>query len=175
MALTSNSHRRTGVSLAKGPVGALGVAGISFGVLALLLGGNSFALRVPHGTVGDGHIFGLLTNGWTDLLFIASGVFLALGAPVHWLAKSNALITAAVLGAAALVAVIRGNGVFGLFAANGWTELVWAAAAIVLALAAMLPRVGRGPSVPASHRATPGDVPPATPEAQDHRPLVSSR
>ena len=46
------------------------------------------------------------------------------------------------LGAAAVIAVIRGNGVFGIFAANHRTEIMWGGAAVVLVLLSMLPRVG---------------------------------
>jgi hypothetical protein len=142
MARTSTITRK-GVSLAKGPIAILGIAGIVYGVLALIFGGNGFALHIPHGTVGGAHFIGLLTNGWTDLLFIAGGLLLTISAPGHWAAKSSAMLVALVLGAAAVIAVIRGNGVFGIFAANHWTEIIWGAAAIVLAVLAMMPRVGR--------------------------------
>ena len=138
-----NRSSQKGLSLAKGPVGLLGLAGIAFGLIALIFGGHSFALRIPHGAVGDGHIFGLLTNGWTDLLFIAAGLLLLLSSSAHLLAKSSSFVVAGVMAAAAILAIIRGNGVFGIFAANGWTELIWAAAAVVLATIAWLPRVGR--------------------------------
>jgi len=39
--------------------------------------------------------------------------------------------------------VIRGNGVFGIFAADHRTEMIWGAAAIVLLALSLLPRVGR--------------------------------
>jgi hypothetical protein len=81
-------------------------------------------------------------NGWTNLLFIAAGLLLLLGSSMHWGAKTSAFVVAGVLGAAAVIAVIRGNGVFGIFAANHRTEIVWGAAAIVLVLLSMLPRVG---------------------------------
>jgi hypothetical protein len=142
MARTSTITRK-GVSLAKGPIAILGIAGIVYGVLALIFGGNGFALQIPHGTVGGAHFIGLLTNGWTDLLFIAAGLLLTISAPGHWAAKSSAMLVALALGAAAVIAVIRGNGVFGIFAANHWTEIIWGAGAIVLAVLAMMPRVGR--------------------------------
>jgi hypothetical protein len=142
MARTTTTTRK-GVSLAKGPIAVLGIAGVVYGVLALVFGGNSFALHVPHGSVSGGHFIGLLTNGWTDLLFVAAGLMLMLSAPAHWLAKFSAMIVAVVLGAAAVVAVIRGNGVFGIFAANHWTELIWGAAAVALVVLSMMPRVGR--------------------------------
>jgi hypothetical protein len=142
MATTASLPAR-GISLAKGPIAILGLLAIAYGVLALIFGGNAFALHIPHGRVGDGHFLGLLTNGWTDLLFCAAGLLLVLGAPAHALAKSDAMLVALVLGAAAVIAVIRGNGVFGIFAANGVTEIVWGGMAVLLALLAMLPRVQR--------------------------------
>ncbi len=63
-------------------------------------------------------------------------------APLHWGAKSMSLLVGLVLGAAAVIAVIRGDGVFGIFAANHLTELVWGAAGLLLILLALLPRVG---------------------------------
>ena len=177
--MASTTTRRTGVSLAKGPIAILGLAGIAYGVLALIFGGNGFALHIPHGHVGDGHFIGLLTNGWTDLLFIAAGLFLVLGAPAHWLAKSAAMITALVLGAAAIIAVIRGNGVFGIFAANHWTEIIWGAAAVVLAIMSMMPRVGRrdqNPSTPAASSTDPGGSgDPGTPRPPEDSRVVEPR
>jgi hypothetical protein len=144
MARTSTG--RPGVSLAKGPIAILGMAGIAFGVLALIFGGHGFAMHAPHGAIGGDHFIGVLTNGWTDLLFIAAGVWLLMSAPSHWGAKFSALVAAVALGAAAVIADIRGNGVFGIFAANHRTEIVWGAAAIVLFLMALMPRVGRRPA-----------------------------
>ena len=46
------------------------------------------------------------------------------------------------LGAAAVIAMIDGDDVFGIFAANGLTELVWGIAAAILLVLALLPRVG---------------------------------
>jgi hypothetical protein len=163
----SSSRRRNGLSLAKGPIGLLGLAGVVFGVLALIFGGRSFALHVPHGAVGDGHYLGLFTNGWTDLLFLAAGLLLLVAAPVHWAAKSAATLVALVFGAAAVIAVVRGDGVFGIFAANGRTELVWGAAAILLAVLGRMGRVGRD-------RATTTGAG-ATTSAGGDRALVSDR
>jgi hypothetical protein len=156
--------RRQRVSLATGPIALLGLVGILYGVLALIFGGHSFTLRVPHGAVGGRHYLHLLTNGWTDLLFVAAGLLLVVAARAHLAAKLAARLIALVLGAAAVIAVIRGNGVFGIFAANGFTEVVWGAAAILLVL---LSRMGRLRRVKTSPRGS-------TPPASDH-PLVSSR
>jgi hypothetical protein len=133
-----------GVSLAKGPVAILGLIGVIFGILGLVLGGHGFAMHVPHGAVHGKKWLGIEVNGWSDLLFIAAGLALLLAAPLHWGAKGMSMLVALVLGAAAIVAVIRGDGVFGFFAADHRTELVWGAAAVVLLVLALLPRVGGG-------------------------------
>jgi hypothetical protein len=133
-----------GVSLAKGPVAIIGIAGLIYGISALIFGGHGFAVHVPHGAVHGKKWLGLEVNGWSDLLFIAAGMLLLFSAPLHWGAKSMSLLVGLVLGAAAVIAVIRKDGVFGIFAANHLTELVWAAAAVLLILMALLPRVGGG-------------------------------
>jgi hypothetical protein len=134
--------RRKGVSLAKGPVAILGLIGIVYGLSALLFASHGFTLHIPHGAVHGKKWIGLEVNGWSDLLFIAAGLLLLLAAPLHWGAKSMSLLVGLVMIAAAVVAVIRGNGVFGIFAANHLTELVWAAAGVLLLVLALLPRVG---------------------------------
>jgi hypothetical protein len=154
---SSSPARRQRVSLATGPIALLGLVGILYGVLALIFGGHSFTLRVPHGAVGGGHYLHLLTNGWTDLLLVVA-------ARAHLAAKLAALLVALVLGAAAVIAIIRGDGVFGIFAANGLTEVVWGAAAILLVLLSRMGRLRRATTSP--------DGSPAS--ASDH-PLVSSR
>jgi hypothetical protein len=144
MPMTSTTTNRTGLSLAKGPIAIVGVLGIAMGVAGLIFGGHSFSVaNVPHGAIYGTRWLGIELNGWTDLLFIAAGLFLLLGSPAHWGAKAAAWIVAGVLGAAAVIAVIRGNGIFGIFAADHRTEIIWGGAAIVLIVLSMLPRVGR--------------------------------
>ena len=63
---------------------------------------------------------------------------------MHWGAKSLSLIVGLVLGAASVIALVDGDDVFGIFAANGLTKLVWGIAAAVLLVLALLPRVGGG-------------------------------
>jgi len=138
-----STRSQSGRSLAKGPVAIVGVLGIAFGVAGLIFGGHGFSTgNIPHGAVTGKLWLGVMANGWTNLLFIAAGLLLLLGASMHWSAKTSAFVVAGVLGAAAVIAVIRGNGVFAIFAANHRTEIVWGGAAIVLVLLAMLPRVG---------------------------------
>ncbi len=139
-----STRSQTGRSLAKGPVAIVGMLGIAFGVAGLIFGGHGFSTgNIPHGAVTGTLWLGVMANGWTNLLFIAAGVLLLLGSSMHWSAKTSAFVVAGVLGAAAVIAVIRGNGVFGIFAANHRTEIVWGGAAILLVLLSLLPRVGR--------------------------------
>jgi hypothetical protein len=141
---TLSTRSQTGWSLVKGPVAIIGVLGIAFGVAGLIFGGHSFTTAsIPHGTITGKHWLGIELNGWTNLLFIAAGLLLLLGSTMHWGAKTSAFVVAGVLGAAAVIALIRGNGVFGIFAANHRTEIVWGVAAVVLVFLSMLPRVGR--------------------------------
>jgi hypothetical protein len=138
-----STRSQTGWSLVKGPVAIIGVLGIVFGIAGLIFGGHGFTTaNIPHGGIAGKHWLGIEVNGWTNLLFIAAGLLLLLGSSMHWGAKTSAFVVAAVLGAAAVIALIRGNGVFGIFAANHRTEIVWGGAAVVLVLLSMLPRVG---------------------------------
>ena len=134
---------RKGVSLAKGPVGILGLIGILYGLSALIFSSHGFALHIPHGAVHGQKWIGLEVNGWSELMFIAAGLLLLFSAPLHWGAKSMSLLVGLVMIAAAVIALIRKDGVFGIFAANHVTELIWAAAGVLLLVLALLPRVGR--------------------------------
>ncbi len=132
-----------GTSLAKGPVGLVGLLLLAYGVTALIFGDHGFAQHLPNGAIHGRTWLQLEVNGWSGLLFVAAGLLLLLGSPLHWGAKATSLLVGVVLGAAALVAGSRGNGVLGVFAANHVTELVWGAAGILLIVLALLPRVGR--------------------------------
>jgi hypothetical protein len=137
-----STRSRKGVSLAKGPVAILGLVGIVYGLSALLFSSRGFGVHIPHGAVHGKTWIGLEVNGWSELLFIAAGLLLLFAAPLHWGAKSMSLLVGLVLIAAAVIAVIRKDGVFGIFAANHLTELIWAAAGVLLLVLALLPRVG---------------------------------
>ena len=52
------------------------------------------------------------------------------------------LIVGLALGAVAVIALVKGHGALGIFAANHLTELVWGAAAVLLIAFSQLPRVG---------------------------------
>jgi hypothetical protein len=85
----------------------------------------------------------LEVNGWTSLLFVAGGLLLLFGAPMHWAAKSMSLIVGVSFVALSLIALANGHGALGIFATNGLTELVWGAAGALLIVLSLLPRVGR--------------------------------
>ena len=142
MAKTKNKYKKQGVSLAKGPVGLIGLALLVYGITAFIFGGHSFSADPLAGTVTGKTWLGLEVNAWSSLLFIGSGLLLLFGAPLHWGAKGLALIVGLVLCAASLIALYDKQDVLGIFAANGLTKLVWGVAGIVLLILALLPRVG---------------------------------
>lgn len=135
--------RTKGVSLAKGPVGIIGAVLLAGGILGLLFGSTDFAQNAPDGDVTGGTWLGIEGNGWTWLLFAGGGLLLLLSAPMHWSAKTMAMIVGLVMAAAAIIAIVDGSDVLGIFAANGMTMLAFGAAAVACLIVAMLPRVGR--------------------------------
>ena len=135
--------RTKGVSLAKGPVGIIGIVLLAGGILGLLMGSTDFTTSAPDGDVSGGTFLGIEGNGWTWLLFAGAGLILLLSAPMHWGAKTMAIIVGLAMAAAAIIAVVDGSDVLGIFAANTATVLAFAAAAAALLIVAMLPRVGR--------------------------------
>jgi hypothetical protein len=135
--------RTKGVSLAKGPVGIIGIVLLAGGILGLLFGSTDFGMNAPDGDVTGGTWLGIEGNGWTWLLFAGAGLILLLSAPMHWSAKTMALIVGLVMAAAAIIALVDGSDVLGIFAANGMTVLAFGAAAVACLIVAMLPRVGR--------------------------------
>jgi len=140
--------RTKGVSLAKGPVGIIGVVLLAGGILGLLFGSTSFTADPPDGTVTGDTWFGIEGNGWTWALFAGSGLLLLLTAPMHWGAKTMAMLVGVAMGAAALLVLADASGAdaFGIFAANDATTLVFAVAAVALLFFALMPRVGRRPA-----------------------------
>ncbi len=138
----ARNKKTKGVSLAKGPVGLIGIALLAYGVTALIFGGHSFTTHPLSGTVEGKTWLGLEVNAWSSLLFIGAGALLLFGAPLHWGAKTMSLVVGLGLGAASVIALVDGDDVFGIFAANGLTKLVWGIAAAVLLVLALLPRVG---------------------------------
>jgi hypothetical protein len=135
--------RTKGVSLAKGPAGIIGIVLLAGGILGLLFGSTDFTTSAPDGDVTGGTWFGIEGNGWTWLLFGGAGLILLLSAPMHWGAKTMAMIVGLAMAAAAIIALVDGSDIFGVFAANNATMLAFGAAAVALLVVAMLPRVGR--------------------------------
>ena len=136
-------NRTKGFSLAKGPVGIIGAVLLAGGILGLLMGSTDFTTNAPNGDVTGDTWIGIEGNGWTWLLFAGSGLVLLLSAPMHWGAKSMAIIVGLVMAAAAIIAIVDGSDVLGIFAANNATMLAFGAAAVACLVVAMLPRVGR--------------------------------
>lgn len=142
MAGPDQTDRRS-VSLATGPVAVAGLLLCAYGITGLLFGGSGFATDAIDGTVDGETWLGIEGNGWTNVLFTAAGAVLLVASPAHWTAKSMAVVVGLALGAAAVIAVIDGEDVLGIFAANGWTMVAWGAAAIVLLALAAVPRAPR--------------------------------
>jgi hypothetical protein len=132
-----------GTSLAKGPASIVGMILLAYGVTGLIFGGNSFDSNPLDGTVNGDTWLGIEGNGWSNLLAIGAGGILMFGAQLHWSAKTTALIVGLVFAACAVIALIDGSDVLGIFAANNATKLAWAITAAVLIVIALLPRVGR--------------------------------
>ncbi len=142
--MKDKSHgRRKGVSLAKGPIALIGLALLAYGILALLFGDRSFTASPIDGTVNGSPFLGLEGNGWTNVLIAGAGALLLFGSPMHWGAKTMAIIVGLVLGAASVISMVDGSDVFGIFATNGPMQLALGIAAAALLLLSLLPRVGK--------------------------------
>jgi hypothetical protein len=140
--MITRHKKNRGTSLAKGPIGLIGLALLAYGITALIFGGHGFTQHAPTGAVHGETWLGLEVNGWSGLLFVAAGLLLLLGAPMHWGAKTMSLIVGSSLVGLCLIALANGHGALGIFAADGLTELVWGAAGALLIVLSLLPRVG---------------------------------
>ena len=76
----ANRQRTKGTSLAKGPVGLIGLALLAYGITAVIIGGHSFAQHAPTGAVHGKSWLGLEVNGWSGLLFTIAGLLLLIAA-----------------------------------------------------------------------------------------------
>jgi hypothetical protein len=151
MALRNRSKvTNSGVSLARGPVGIAGLILLAYGITGLIFGGQSFAEAATAGNVNGDLWLGIEGNGWSNLLAIGAGGLLLFGAQFHVFAKAMALLVGFGFAAAAIIAIIDGSDVLGIFAANNATKLAWAITAGVLIAIALLPRVGRKKEDPAA-------------------------
>ncbi|MDO8208852.1 hypothetical protein [Conexibacter sp. CPCC 206217] len=138
------THTEKGISLARGPALILGTILLAAG-LYLIYKQNDFTRlsNFPDGDAKpDGDVFfGIFgANGWTGMFTAIAGGLLLFGAAQHLLAKTMSLIVGIALAACAIIALISGNGVLGLAAANHATELAWAVAAAILLFNTLIPR-----------------------------------
>lgn len=129
-----------GPGLARGPALILGAILAAFGLLLFLKTGDTSTDGFPDGDATGPTFLGFETNGWTAWFTTAAGALLLFGAAQHLLAKTMSLIVGLALGACAIIAAIDGD-VLGLAAANFWTELGWAIAAVLLLFNLFAPRV----------------------------------
>lgn len=144
MARENATHTEKGAGLARGPALVLGTILLAAG-LYMLYKQNEFPplSQFPDGSAPpDGEVFfGIFgANGWTGMVTAVAGGLLLFGAAQHLLAKTMSLIVGLALAACAIIALISGDGVLGLAAANGATELGWAIAAAILLANTLLPR-----------------------------------
>jgi hypothetical protein len=138
----TETRTEKGISLARGPALILGTVLLAAG-LCFLYKQHFFPKfsNFPNGKAPvEGKVFGIFgANGWTGMLTAVAGGLLLFGAAQHLLAKTMSLIVGVALAAAAIIALASGD-VLGLAAANGWTELAWGVAAVILLFNTVIPR-----------------------------------
>lgn len=141
----SNTHVEKGPSLAKGPAWIIGSVLAVFGLILFFKAPGSplSTSGFSDSTVQGDTFLGFEVNAWTAWLTTAAGVLVLIGVLQHVIAKMMSLIVGIALVAAAVIALIDGNDVLGLAAANGWTALGWAVAGALLIIAALMPRKKR--------------------------------
>ncbi|MBA2347940.1 MAG: hypothetical protein H0V81_06550 [Solirubrobacterales bacterium] len=140
--MTHTDHSTT-KGLARGPALILGAILAGFGLVLFLTAGDTPTGGFPDGTVQGEKFLGFETNGWTAFFTTTAGALLLFGAAQHLLAKTMSLLVGLALGACSVIALVDGDDVLGLAAANGPTKLGWGIAAVVLLVNAVLPRVGK--------------------------------
>src|SRR3954468_11346103 len=96
---------RSGLSLAKGPVGLVGLASLALGVLGFIFASRSFDFEAPRGTAVGTSFVGIAGNGWARILVAAAGLLLLPGSTIHWGAKSMAFIVGVAFVVGALIAL----------------------------------------------------------------------
>jgi hypothetical protein len=134
-----------GPSLAKGPALIAGSILVAFGLASLLKNNDfpAFSASFPDGEAQGTNLLGFEVNGWTGFFAITAGALLLFGAAQHHLAKLMSLIVGLALAACAVIAIIDGQDVLGLAAANFWTKLGFAVAGGLMLLNALMPRKTR--------------------------------
>jgi hypothetical protein len=148
-----------GPSLAKGPALIAGSILVAFGLASLLKNNDfpSFSSSFPDGEVQGTNFLGIEVNGWTAFFSITAGALLLFGAAQHHLAKMMSLLVGLALAACAVIAVIDGQDVLGLAAANFWTKLGFAVAGGVLLVNALMPRTTHRREVATTTGSTTGE------------------
>jgi hypothetical protein len=146
-----------GPSLAKGPAMIAGSILVAFGLASLLKNNDfpKFSSSFPDGTVQGTNFLGFEVNGWTAFFSITAGALLLFGAAQHHLAKMMSLIVGLALAACAVIAIVDGQDVLGLAAANFWTKLGFAVAGGLMLLNALMPRRTRRREVAPAGSAAP--------------------
>jgi hypothetical protein len=141
----ANVVAEPGVSLAKGPALIAGAILVAFGLASLLKNSAfpSFSSSFPDGDVQGTNFLGIEVNGWTAFFSITAGALLMFGAAQHHLAKLMSLLVGLALAACAVIAIIDGQDVLGLAAANTWTKVGFAVAGGAMLLNALMPRTTR--------------------------------
>jgi hypothetical protein len=134
-----------GTSLAKGPALIAGSILVAFGLASLLKNSDfpTVSSSFPDGTVQGTNFLGIEVNGWTAFFSITAGALLMFGAAQHHLAKFMSLLVGLALAACAVIAIIDGDDVLGLAAANTWTKVGFAVAGGAMLLNALMPRTTR--------------------------------
>ena len=151
---TATTETVRGPSLARGPAWIVGLV-LSIAGLALFFRAPGTPLTTagfPDGVASGDTFLGFEANAWTAWLTTAAGILVLIGAAQHTLARALSLITGLALGAMAVIALVDGDDVLGLAAANGWTALAWGIASAVLLVTALLPRVKRERTIDTTDR-----------------------
>jgi hypothetical protein len=163
------SSTTRGAGLARGPALIVGMVLAVFGLMLFFrVSGTPLSTTGFPDAVAIGERFlGFEANAWTAWLTVAAGVLLLFGAAQHLAAKAMSLIVGLGLGAASVIALVDGDDVLGLAAANGLTALGWGIAAAVLLANTLLPRL-RGRDEVRHQRDT--DLGPTAEQRADARP-----
>jgi len=139
--MSKNDHVEKGPGLARGPALIMGAILSAAGLILFLKAGDTPTDMFPNGTQNGSSFLGFDTNGWTAWFTTAAGALVLFGAAQHLLAKTMSLVVGLALGACSVIALVDGDDVLGLAAANGPTELAWGVAAAILLINTLLPRV----------------------------------
>ena len=152
--MSDHDHSK-GPGLARGPALIMGAILAAAGLVLFLKAGDTPTGTFPDGTQNGPSFLGFETNGWTAWFTTAAGALLLFGAAQHLLAKTMSLAVGLALGACSVIALVDGDDVLGLAAANGPVKLAWGVAAAILLFNTLAPRLGKDKD---DHDATPRRV-----------------